>query len=244
MQIDAQRFDAVVFDMDGVLTDTARLHEAAWRVVLDAFTDRIAPGSRRLTSSDYRELLDGRSREDGIRAFLAARGLLGGEEAADRTARDVDVVALSRDKDSEYARILAGGGVDGFLDAQRLLTALHRVGLRTGVATASHHRSGVLAAAGIDGAFDAVVDGTDLDAAGIPGKPDPGIFVEAARRLAVPVARAVVIEDSDAGVRAAVAGGFGAVVGVDRSGTHHLDASGATVVVSSLDELQVGGDQA
>lgn len=229
-----QRHDAVVLDLDGVLTDTASVHEAAWRALLDAFLAERPAAQREdhspFTHRDYLEHVDGRPRADGLRAFLASRGVEAGDDA---------VAALAAAKDDRFRERLDREGVLAFPGSVDLLGRLRRAGLRLAVVSASRNAEAVLAAAGLAGAFDVRVDGVTADDLGLPGKPDPAAFCEAARRLGVDPGRAVVVEDAEAGVEAGRRGGFALVVGVDRSGDGALAEHGADVVVSDLAQVRV-----
>ncbi|MGF0319150.1 beta-phosphoglucomutase family hydrolase [Nocardia fluminea] len=236
----ANGYRAVVFDMDGVVTDTATVHAIAWKALFDEALPRL--GSVGLEpfdpGSDYRDLVDGRSREEGVRAFLAARGI----EIPPGTPSDgpdqMTVSGLAARKQSLFAEALAHAGVRVFADAARLLTGLRAAGVPTALVTASRNSAAVLSAAGISGLFSFVVDGTDALELGLPSKPDPAMFLEAARRLAFDPNEIVVLEDATAGVQAADIGGFGLVIGVDRTGSGAaLNSAGADVVVTDLADL-------
>lgn len=240
--------DAVVFDMDGVVTDTAALHAKAWKRLFDAVLkdDRAktdAGGTPRPfdADADYRRYVDGRSREDGVAAFLGARGI----EIPAGTPLDPPghwtVYGLAARKNEIYRQHLAEHGVRVFAGTVELLERLRAGGVPVALVTASRNAEALLAAADLDGVFDVVVDGESAAEAGLPGKPDPATFLEAARRLGVTPARAAVVEDAVAGVQAARRGGFGLVVGVDRSGHREaLESAGADLVVEDVSQLDLG----
>ena len=244
---DASRvaYDAVIFDMDGVVTDTALVHARAWKQLFDevlaarAQADGVAPVMFD-ENLDYRRYVDGRSREDGVTSFLAARGIeLALGEMGDPPDRET-ISGLAARKNQFFDAVIARDGVRAFPSTIALIQRLRARGIRTGLVTASRNASGVLAAAGADALFDARVDGADAAELGLPGKPDPALYLEAARRLNVAPDRAVVVEDATAGVAAGRSGRFALVVGVDRSG-HRADllAAGADVVVADLAELDL-----
>lgn len=242
--IDPERFDAVVFDMDGVITDTARVHFAAWRRLFDEFLAEAAPEStdrREFTHDDYLRHVDGRSRLDGIEAFLGSRGITLPSGTPDDEPGNGTVWALANRKNEHFLRTLSDEGVLAFESTLEVARSLISAGVRTAVVTASRNRAQVLKAAGADDLFDEHVDGIDAAELGLPGKPDPALFLEAARRLGVDPDRAVVIEDALAGVEAGRRGGFGLVIGVDRAGEHEAAflAGGADVVVADLDAVYV-----
>ena len=235
-------YAAVIFDMDGVVTDTAGVHAAAWKALFDQVLPRIDDTQVPFDAEqDYRAFVDGRSREDGVRTFLASRGISLPEGSAEDTPEHLTVNGLATRKQDFFAAELSEGGVTVFPDAMKLLQDLAAGQVPVALVTSSRNSAGVLDAAGITDLFPVRVDGTDALVLSLPGKPDPAMFLEAARRLQVAPADAAVIEDAAAGVKAAVVGGFALVVGVDRTGTgEQLAAAGADVVVRDLTGLQSG----
>lgn len=239
-------YDAVIFDMDGVVTDTASIHAHAWKQLFDELLTRHAKSEGAAfvafdENLDYRRYVDGRTREDGIATFLAARGIvlpLG--DPGDPPERET-LQGLAARKNHFFEDAIARDGIRAFPSTVALLGRLRSGGVRTALVTASRNADAVLGAAGVSSLFDARVDGEDAAALGLPGKPDPALFLEAARRLGVAAERAVVVEDAVAGVEAGRCGRFGLVVGVDR-GDHRADlmAAGADVVVRDLGELDLG----
>ncbi|MFC5999600.1 beta-phosphoglucomutase family hydrolase [Quadrisphaera sp. GCM10027208] len=236
--------DAVIFDMDGVVTDTARVHAQAWKQLFDGVLadPRVgAAGEPFDPDVDYRRYVDGRSREDGVVAFLASRGIevpLGtpGDGPSEWT-----VHGLAARKNEMYLELLGRHGVRVFGGTVGLLRRLRAGGVPVALVTASRNAAALLAAADLAGMFDVVVDGQVAADEGLPGKPDPATFVEAARRLGVPAARTAVVEDATSGVEAARRGGFGLVVGVARSGNREqLERAGADVVVEDVSQLDLG----
>lgn len=241
--VTSDRFDAVLFDLDGVLTDTASLHAACWKAAFDPVLERWAKAHGMDTrpfdaEDDYLAHVDGRSRLDGVRCFLASRSIE--LPAAPTGARDDGdtVEGIARDKDARFERALRQGGVEAYEGSIRWLHHVRDLGLRTAVVSASHHCQQVLSAVGIAELFDERVDGNVVDELGLAGKPAPDAFLQAARRLAVAPKRAVVVEDALAGVAAGRAGAFGLVVGVARrADPERLREVGADVVVRDLGEL-------
>ena len=235
-------YDAVIFDMDGVVTDTASLHAAAWKQMFDeALHDRAGPRASGFDiENDYRRYVDGRTREDGVRAFLASRQITLPEGQADDSAQAGTVLGLATHEQQLFERQLAQAGATAFPSSLVLLRRLRAAGIATALVTSSRDSAAVLDAAGVSDLFDARVDGSDAQHLCLPGKPDPAMFLEAAHRLALDPTDCLVIEDAEAGVRAAVAGGFGLVVGVDRVGNRAgLLAAGAQVVIEDLAALQI-----
>ena len=236
-------FEGLILDMDGVVTDTASLHAGAWKEVFDAFLDGRRPGrSDPFTDDDYHRYVDGRERRDGVVTFLASRGLeLPVGEPLDPPG-DATSWALANRKNDLFLAALDEGGVRSFPTTLDLVRRRRAHGMRTAVVTASRNAGHILAAAGVEALFDAVVDGSDIERLGLAGKPDPATFVEAAHRLRLEPARCVVVEDALAGVEAGRRGGFGLVVGVDRVGqADALWRAGADVVVADLAELDPDG---
>jgi beta-phosphoglucomutase family hydrolase len=241
--IAANEFDAVLFDMDGVVTDTTGLHRDAWKRLFDDYLARcshIEKGSREFTDADYRARVDGRPREAGVAEFLRSRGIVLPAGSPDDAPGDATVWALANRKNELFRVLLAEHGPRVFTSAVALVRRVREEGLHAALVTASQNAKSVLSAAGVDALFDVCVDGTDLVRLSLPGKPDPAPFLEAARRLGVDPARAVVIEDALAGVRAGREGGFGLVIGVDHAGKPQgLRDQGAHAVVADLSVVTV-----
>ena len=239
-------YSAVIFDMDGVVTDTAGTHAEAWQRLFDEVL-----GDPRLRSDagtpqfdpqeDYRRYVDGRSREDGVRTFLASRQLKV-PEGTEADGADVwSVTGLAARKNVIFHELLAEHGVNVFPGTRGLLGRLRGGLIPTGLVTASRNAKALLAAAGITDLFDVVVDGTRAHELDLAGKPDPAMFIEAARLLRVDPGRAAVVEDAIAGVQAARRGGFGLVVGVARHDNRAvLEAAGADLVVADVSQLDLG----
>jgi alpha,alpha-trehalose phosphorylase len=217
-------YDAVLFDLDGVLTDTAALHAACWKRTFDEVLDEPFDAER-----DYLAHVDGKAREDGVRDMLRARGVAPGEGM---------VEAIAERKQAMVERALADGGVSAFPGSVAWVRELRRSGVRTAVVSSSANCDDVLRAAGLTELFELTVHGGDVARLGLRGKPSPDGFLEAARRLGVAPERAVVVEDALPGVAAGRAGGFGLVIGVARGAPPQaLHAAGADVVVCDLGEL-------
>ena len=206
-------WDAAFFDMDGVLTDTVRLHIDAWKRLFDDFLRRQAAASGEAfvpfdTRADYLPYVDGRPREDGVRLFLASRGIKL-PEGAERDPWDAETVAaLSRRKDLMFLQALQAGA-DPLPGAEDLLRELRRLGIGTAVVSSSRNSAAVLEATGLAPHVDVRVDGLDAIKLGLPGKPAPDLFLEAARRMKAAPARGILFEDALAGVQAGRRGGFG-----------------------------------
>ncbi|MEV4459676.1 beta-phosphoglucomutase family hydrolase [Microbispora sp. NPDC004025] len=232
-----------LFDMDGVLTRTARVHAAAWKEMFDEFLRERAAGSGTPfvpfdETGDYERYVDGRKRLDGTRTFLRSRDIDLPEGKPDDPPGMPTVNGLSNRKNELVQAILDRQGVEVFEGSVRYLRAVRDAGLRRAVVSSSANTARVLAAAGLDDMFDARVDGEVARRRGLAGKPAPDMFLAAADALGLAPAEAAVFEDALAGVAAGRAGGFAVVVGVDRG--HQADAlrdNGADVVVSDLSDL-------
>jgi HAD superfamily hydrolase (TIGR01509 family) len=225
---------AAVFDLDGVLVDSARLHMAAWKEAFDAFLAAHHPGQPRFGEADYLAHVDGRPRRDGVRAFLRSRGIALPEGAADDPPGAATVEGVAGDKNARVLERLERDSVP-MPGAAALLEALRGAGVRVAVATSSANGAAVLRATGLERFVEARVDGLEARRLGLPGKPDPAGFEEALRRLGVAAARAAVFEDALAGVEAGRRADFRLVVGVGPvERAEALRAAGANVVVRDL----------
>lgn len=240
-------FDAMLFDLDGVITRTAAVHAAAWKQLFDEFLSmRALKGGEPFrpfdVESDYRHYVDGKLRYEGARSFLESRGIVLPYGTPDDRPGDETVCGLANKKDDYFQALLAQRGVEVYQDAVAFLRAAKVCGFRTAVVSASKHCAAVLESAGLAGFFEVRVDGVVSEHLHLRGKPAPDAFLEAAKRLGVRPDRAVVIEDAIAGVQAGQRGGFGLVIGVDRVGqTEALKRSGAHIVVSDMGEILVDG---
>ena len=232
----AEGITACLFDLDGVLTPTALIHAQAWRRVFDEFLQArsIKTGEAFKPFDDvrdYDEYVDGKPRADGVRSFLESRGI---------TLPEASVDELAERKDGLFAELLHAHGVEAYPGSLSYLRAVRQAGLKTAVVSASKHCTEVLQAAGIQGEFDAQVDGNVTESRRLNGKPAPDTYLEAARMLGAEARLSAVFEDALAGVAAGRAGGFGFVVGVDRAGqAQALREHGADVVVKDLADLLV-----
>jgi beta-phosphoglucomutase family hydrolase len=244
--ITADRYDAVLFDLDGVLTQTAAVHAKAWQQMFDGFLEERARREHERfvpfhQPDDYTAYLDGEPRYDGVRHFLASRHITLPYGSPDDAADALTVCGLGNRKDQLVKQVLAQHGVQVYDGSVALLRAVRAAGLKTAVVSSSKNCQSVIAAAGIAADFDARVDGFDVEEGGLAGKPAPDTYLAAATQLGVTPARSVVIEDALAGVESGRNGHFGLVVGVDRvdadGQSAHADAlraHGADIVVTDL----------
>ena len=231
---DLARFDAVLFDLDGVLTPTAEVHMHAWQTMFeDLFRAwRITPP---YTEADYFEYLDGKKRYDGVASLLRSRDVeVPWGEPVDPPTADT-VCGIGNRKNEVFARVLRAEGIAPYPGSLALVDRLRAAGVPIAVVSSSKNAEEVLAAAGIRDRFDVVMDGVIAERDGLASKPAPDVFLEAARMLGVEPARSAAVEDALSGVRSASAGGFALVVGVDRGvGEAALVEAGADVVVDDL----------
>lgn len=231
-----------LFDLDGVLTQTAKVHAAAWKQMFDAFLlDRSGQTGEQFLpfeSSDYRAHVDGKLRSDGVRSFLASRRIVLDEGSVDDPASAWTIRGLGTRKNELFLDTLRQDGVDVYEGSRLFVEATRDAGLRRAVVSASSNCREVLAAAGIEDLFEVRVDGVVARHEGLRGKPAPDMFLAAAAALGVGPAHSAVFEDAIAGVEAGRAGGFGLVVGVDRTGdAASLLSHGADRVVTDLSQL-------
>jgi beta-phosphoglucomutase family hydrolase len=237
---------ACLFDLDGVLTNTAAVHNAAWRETFDAFLSARAaetgePFRPFDPDADYHRYVDGRPRADGVRTFLASRGITLPEGSPDDPPGTNTVNGLGNRKNVLLLERIRTDGVEVFEGSVAYLRAAAAAGLRRAVVSASANAPDVLATTGLDRLVEVVVDGRVARAEGLRGKPEPDTFLAGARLLEVTPAEAAVFEDAQAGVAAGRAGAFGYVVGVDRVGqAEALREHGADIVVQDLSELLDG----
>jgi beta-phosphoglucomutase family hydrolase len=235
--------DAWLLDMDGVLTDSARVHAAAWKRSFDEVLPRIPGADARPFElpGDYERHVDGKLREDGVRDFLASRGVTLPEGSPADPPGALTVQGVAAAKNDKVLAAIAEDGVEAYPGAVRFLRACADAGVPCALVSSSANARQMMEAAGLDHLLAERVDGLTARELGLRGKPAPDSFLEAARRLGVPPARAAVAEDALAGVAAGRAGRFGLVVGVDRRGERgHADellAAGADVVVDDLGDL-------
>ncbi len=245
--IDVERFEALIFDLDGVITQTASIHARAWKRLFDEFLTRGATqtGPELIPfdlDRDYRRYVDGKPRIAGLLSFLASRSIriatgMPGDPEEKETA-----YGLAGRKDRYFTELVAHEGVHVCPSAKPLLRDARRRGACTAVVSSSRHCAEVLRIGCLTGLFDTRVDGVDLERLGLTGKPSSDMFLEAARRLGVRPPNAVVFEDAAAGIVAARAGGFGLVVGIGRaSQASALVQSGADQVEADLGAITLRG---
>jgi beta-phosphoglucomutase family hydrolase len=231
-------YDAALFDLDGVLTPTAEVHMRAWQALFVDFLTKRGMVDQPYVESDYFSYIDGKPRYDGVRSFLASRGITLAEgDPSDHPATET-VCGLGNRKNSFFSAVLHDEGVAPYPGSVQLLDYLADRGTKIAVVSSSRNAQPVLEAAGLAPRFRVVVDGIVTSRQQLSGKPAPDTFAYAAEQLGVPNERAVIFEDALSGVTAGRAGGFGLVVGVDRGvGAQRLSEAGADLVVADLAEL-------
>ncbi|WP_343571623.1 beta-phosphoglucomutase family hydrolase [Mycobacterium sp.] len=238
-----EKVHACLFDLDGVLTDTASVHTKAWKVVFDAFLKQHAKDNGEQfvpfdADEDYLKYVDGKKREDGVRSFLASRDIELPDGDPDDTADKDTVYGLGTRKNDAFQKTLHADGVKVFEGSRRYLEKVAAAGLATAVVSASANAREVLKIAGLEKYIQQRVDGVTLREEHIAGKPAPDSYLRAAELLKVKPSAAAVFEDALSGVAAGHAGKFGYVVGVDRVGqADELRSHGADLVVTDLGDL-------
>ncbi len=233
--MDWSAHEAALFDLDGVITPTAEIHMRAWSEMFNAFLDADQP---RYSDDDYFRFVDGKPRYDGVRDFLASRGIMlpDGDPTDEPDARTV--CGLGNRKNQQFNLIIERDGVAPYPGSKRLIEALAQQGVKLAVVSSSKNAPAVLRAAKMDHFFKVIVDGNVAACEHIPGKPAPDMFRRAAQLLQADERRCVVLEDAISGVQAGAAGDFALVVGVDRGvGPDELSKAGADIVVEDLEEL-------
>lgn len=242
-KITREKFDAVLFDLDGVLTATARLHAAAWKQTFDVFMKRHAEVREQPfvpfdIGDDYRRYVDGKTRFDGVQSFLASRGIELPYGTPSDAAIAETVCGLGNQKNELVHEIMASEGVEAYPGSIEAVKFLKDQGYKTAVVSSSENCAAVLNAARIGSLFDVRVDGQTAADLTLPGKPEPDMFLAAAQQLGVEARRSIVVEDAIAGVQAGKRGGFGLVIGIARAGNADaLKKHGADLVVGDLEEL-------
>lgn len=247
--VDVAGYSAWLFDMDGVLTDTASAHAGAWKQAFDEFLKTEATSEGKAyeafdAEGDYKKYVDGEPRDDGVRNFLNSRGISLSEGADDDPSEARTIKGVGRHKNELYLKALKRDGVKVFDGAVTLVKELRQSGIKVAVVSASENTKSALEAVGILHLFDAIVDGQAVKDLNLKGKPAPDSYLQGAKVLGVKAGSAVVLEDALAGVEAGRAGHFGLVVGIDHHDAHgvheyadELRSHGADVVVTSLAEL-------
>jgi beta-phosphoglucomutase family hydrolase len=238
-----ERFDAVLFDLDGVLTDTSRLHATCWKKMFDGFLSTRAESRGEefhpfSITDDYYLYVDGRLRSDGVRDFLQSRNIDLPEGDPDDSPDSETVSGLGNRKNDMVNALMESEGIDVYSDSVAWVRLLREHGYKTAVVSASSNCKTVLRSAKILDLFETIVDGTVAADLGLAGKPAPDTFLKAAEQLGVEPKRAVVVEDAISGVQAGCSGGFGLIIGVARKeNAQALKENGADIVVECFDKF-------
>jgi beta-phosphoglucomutase family hydrolase len=241
--ITRDRYDAVLLDLDGVITNTANLHAACWKQMFDEYLQKRATQRGEAfrpfdLAADYRLYVDGKPRFDGVRDFLTSRDIRLPEGSPDDLPQAETVGGLGNRKNDLVNKVIEDIGVQPYEGSVKLIHQLRQRGFKTAVVTSSEHCEAFLRAAKLDAFFEVRVDGNMVHVQHLAGKPAPDTFLMAAKLLGVEPTRAVVIEDAISGVQAGVSGNFGLVIGVARKGNaEELRRHGAHLVVNDLGEL-------
>lgn len=235
--MDWTEYSAALFDLDGVLTPTAEIHQKAWSEMFNALLAEY-PGVRPYGEEDYFQFVDGKPRYDGVRSLLADRGISLPEGNPQDSPDSRTICGLGNRKNAVFVHVLARDGIGPYRGSQHLVDSLAARRVEMAVVSSSRNAEAVLRASGLLSRFDVVVDGLLAAKEGLAGKPAPDTYLRGAELLGVEPGRCVVFEDAVSGVAAGSAGGFGLVVGVDRGvGRDRLLASGADIVVDDLEEV-------
>ncbi|MFW6114826.1 MAG: trehalose-phosphatase [Thermodesulfobacteriota bacterium] len=240
-------YDAFIFDLDGVVTKTAKVHEAAWKDMFDEYlshrAQREGQDFQPFVNTDYLRYVDGKPRYEGVKSFLESRGITLPYGSPEDEPGKETICGLGNRKNELFHALLKKQGVETYPSTIDRIQMLRSKGFKTAIVSSSKNCSAVLEAAHIKDLFDAQVDGLDAERLGLKGKPDPDIFLEAADRLGVEPQRSVVAEDAISGVKAGSSGKFGLVIGVDRGEQEKaLKNSGADVIIADLAEITISGN--
>ena len=241
--VTTDNFDAVLFDLDGVLTATAKVHAVSWKRMFDEFLLRRCKDNNESFVSfeidtDYKHYVDGKPRSNGVRSFLKLRGIDLPEGSPDSASEEDTVYSQGKRKDEIFHSILESEGVEVYETSIAWIRYLHSQNIKTAVVSSSRNCEAVLKAADITDLFEARVDGKVAASLGIAGKPAPDTYLKAAQMLSVEPKRCVVVEDAISGVQAGRAGEFGLVIGVNRNDdAEALINNGADIIVADLGEM-------
>jgi beta-phosphoglucomutase family hydrolase len=238
-----KEYDAVLFDLDGVITNTAAMHATCWKKMFDKYLQKRSTQRGESfrpfdLAADYRLYVDGKPRFDGVRDFLTSRGIQLPEGTPDDSSDAETVRGLGKRKNALVSEIIEGEGVEPYAGSVQLIHQLRRNGFKIAVVTSSENCTAVLKSTKLDAVFDARIDGDIIETQHLAGKPAPDTFLMATKLLGVEPRRTVVIEDAISGIQAGISGNFGLVIGVARKGNaEELRHHGAHLVVNDLSEL-------
>ncbi len=236
---------AVILDMDGVITQTARIHRAAWKEMFNSFMESLPQKYGRATDEDYKKFIDGKPRYDGVKSFLESRNIKIPYGSVNDPANKISVCGLGNKKNEIFLSLLKKKGVEPYNDAMKQIKRWKNSGLKTAVVSSSKNCKEIIHRANIEELFDTLVDGRISEEKGLKGKPEPDIFIEAAKALDVKPESCVLFEDAISGVQAGCKGNFALVVGVCRDGIKSpYFENGADIVVDNLEQIDLNDNSA
>lgn len=239
LEISRSKFDGVIFDLDGVITQSARIHAEAWKKMFDPFLEKRGepPFDKQ---KDYLTYVDGKPRLDGIRSFLQSRGIQLEEGSEEDSEKKETIHGLGKQKNRLFLHHLHDQGIPVYQTSIEFVEKLREYGFKIGIISSSKNCVQILEQAHIRHLFEVEIDGIKSQKLHLKGKPAPDIFFQAAKELDVSPAKSVVVEDALSGVQAAKAGNFGLIIGVDRKGqAEALKKNGADIVVSDLKHIKI-----
>lgn len=238
-------FDAVIFDLDGVITQTARVHSLAWKKMFDDYLrlrkEKYGEPFKEFThEKDYLPFVDGKPRYKGVESFLISRGIILDFGDPSDSSDEETICGLGNMKDSTFNAILSDGGVKVYNSTVEIIKKLKNLGVKLGVASSSKNCRPVLKAAGLLELFGTRVDGVVSTELNLKGKPEPDIFTTACKNLQVDYKKSIIVEDAVSGVQAGAKGNFGLVLGIAREGNEdELKRNGADKVISDFSEITI-----
>jgi trehalose-phosphatase len=243
----SSHIQAGIFDLDGVITQTAKVHASAWKEMFDSFLKAHNSGKEETrpfdSDGDYRQYVDGKPRYDGVKSFLGSRGINLPYGSREDPPDKETICGLGNRKNQLFRQKIQEQGVDTYPSSIEFIRSLRENNIKTAVVSSSKNCAYILDAAGVVGLFDAKVDGKDLDKYNLRGKPDPDIFLEAAKRLEVEPERSIVFEDAISGIQAGKKGGFGCVIGVARkNNSSSLRREGADAVIKDFSDIVLNSE--
>ncbi len=241
------KIDALVFDLDGVITQTRKLHKQAWKKLFNEFFKQYPTDGKNaagMTDSDYDRFIDGKPRLEGVKSFLSSREIEIPQGGKDDSSDAQTIVGLGRRKNELFRQLVADEGVDVYEDAVSKIRKWRKEGFKTAIVSSSKNCKMILENSGLDDLFDVRVDGAVAEERGLKGKPDPDIFLEAAQKLGARPEKSVVFEDAISGVQAGQAGFFGLVVGVSRfANENELLDNGADTCIDDFNKVDLQSDE-
>lgn len=243
-ETDSLVFDAVIFDLDGVVTKTALVHSSAWKKMFDGFLKEYSQKKnipfQEFTRQDYLEYVDGKPRYKGVQSFLESRNIELDYGSEDDIAETMTICGLGNRKNVEFVQIIENDGVQEYESTVRIIHELKSAGVHVGVASSSKNCELILKKIGLDQLMETRVDGVVSAKLGLKGKPEPDIFLTAAQNMKVSADKSIVVEDANSGVAAGAKGGFGLVIGLARENNQEdLKSNGADIVLDDFGDTDL-----